>query len=370
MRKSDVFDRHSSDGPLFVIEMIKEDALEMSHIFSRNPADELRRSTRDTIGLLLEATGKGARIELATERLRRAMRAVSLSGCNKCLYENMSAGQLVALARQLLPLMATVDSETQVHIEKTPPGVTRSNYVANILMTLRSLLAPMALRGDILSVVVHGSYSTEDFTEFSDLDVLVIFRDKTFLSRKAIHETREALVGVYAYLKSLDPLCHHGIQALCESDLSAYDESFLPLMQWARASRVIGPFDIAFRLRPCRTESARQLYRHARGICEVPHTPHDVKLILARVLLIPAIFMQCVHGEYVDKKTALHTVSNNFRGESLKAIEMATKMRSTWCSRKPKNTLPDSLIRAMQHLSQFCMDSVHRVLPSLLKLEV
>lgn len=254
-----------------------------------------------------------------------------------------------------------------VKIPQTPSGVVRSDKINAIFVKALELFTPVINRGELIMLTAHGSLSTEDYTEFSDADFLAIFRDKCFTTKSSMHLLKKDIQKFNEFIRSIDPLSHHGLSVLSESDLQYYDESFLPISQLHLSSRIFGPVQIGFGLRNCRIESGRQLLRHALGIRKEPTNSYSTKLFLSRMHLIPAIYLQCVYGLYVDKKTAIDIASSVFPSEQTEAIEIASSLREIWLKHNPFNCLPVKLINSALNLSNFCLMKLETVAQFLVK---
>jgi len=319
--------------------------------------DEYRRAVRSLVNSITDESCANKRTQLSVQRIADCI-------CRLSPDSPRPSGEpeaILVLARKYLQQQPTGTRSVVIPIPHHPPSIQRSDTVHSILCQAAQLLSAADNRGDLIMLIAHGSLSTEDRTEFSDLDFLAVFRDSCFDTVDSVRLLQHEVFEFNKFVRLMDPLSHHGLNILSESDLRSYDESFLPTRQLCLSSRIQGPNQIILGLRSCRVESGRQLLRHALAIREKPSSSYSTKLYLARIHLIPAVYLQCVHGLYIDKKMAIDMASSIFPSQQLAAIQTASTLRENWCRRNPLNSLPSQLIRSAFHLGNFCLMKLNAV---------
>jgi len=325
--------------------------------------DELRRGLRVLANQMTSTTCLKKRIGLSAQRIAKILLRIR----PQLTLPIDNSEEMLVLGHKCLQLDSSGTRFADICVSKVPPGVRRTNQTDEIIRKALQRLSSANDRGDLLLLLAHGSLSTEDGTEFSDLDFMAVFKDRCFHSDKAVKTLLSETANFNKFIQQIDPLSHHGIFVLSEKDLSAYDESYLPIRQLLLSSRIHGHRKITLGLRSCRMESGRQLLRHAIGIRERPSDVFSVKLFLSRIHLIPAIFLQSIHGLYIDKKTAIEMASSIYPRKALRAVEMASELREKWCCSKPMQTISQELIVSARYLSNYCLSKLITVAQSLVE---
>ena len=321
--------------------------------------DEARRCIRRIFNLAVGAPEATKRLEQTKQRLSSLTRVAKSKSESCTSIAELSASEVAfQVWTDLLPEMSGLTS-VRLRIPDTPHYVKRSRAASDIFARVKEVFLEDFRRGDLLYLVAHGSLSTEDRTAFSDPDFLVVYRDHSFSGSRFFQLARR-FADANSYLKSIDPLLHHSVFLLSEFDLSAYDESFLPLAQWSLCSRILGPSEIEFGIRPCRFESSRQLFHHASALTNTPSSLYQWKLLLSRVMLLPAIYTQCIHGIYLDKRSAIQAASSLFSAEAKNAIDVATQLRSSWPMVLKTETELREFAHALDAMTTYSVEQLER----------
>jgi hypothetical protein len=197
--------------------------------------------------------------------------------------------------------------------------------------------AKRGLRQDLAGFFLHGSLATLDYVkDYSDFDTLMI------LSRQTVIEPERLVAFLGRYRRSLtfiyrfDPLQHHGHIVLTEIDLDYYPNSFFPLsiLEYARSlGGAWGP--LAVRCWDDRAEMRSEFQR----VCDVfagraaadyrPRNPYDLKEFLSELMLLPALYCQCI-GNPCYKKFSFERARRDFSDREWQVMEEATRVRSSW----------------------------------------
>ena len=91
-----------------------------------------------------------------------------------------------------------------------------------------------------ISLYLHGSMADYQYTEFSDIDDLVIVDSIAWENVDSLMHTAVSLAKLARQYQNIDPLQHHGHWIITEFDLLSYDQSYMPLVVLNSASRIIG----------------------------------------------------------------------------------------------------------------------------------
>lgn len=245
-----------------------------------------------------------------------------------------------------------------VNLDAAPVGSGCDGYSTAVFEEATAILRPAYERGDLVTLACHGSLSTGDYTQFSDIDLIAVVRDKCLLDQGSFRTLSDDLARINAFIKSADPLAHHMVTVMAESDLGCYEESVLPISEWERAALLLGRPVLRFHLLPCRDESMRQLEHHASRLARVPESPWACRLLLSRLFLLPAIYQQAVHGVYVGKKSALMNADQCLPPFIQAALNAGTDMRNEWVRHSPPSSLPDPLRKALPSVRAYLIKHV------------
>jgi hypothetical protein len=327
----------------------------------------IRRETRRLVNLLLDGNRSSERYR-ATD-----LRVAALYSC--CFgQKEPPSGNVSARLHHLWTRLASsspppvqIAEWRAVSIPCLPVGVSRSSYVAEILEKAEEILLPAHRRGDVLTLACHGSLSTEDYTGFSDADLIAVISDECLHDYDRLGKLESDFSRLNVFIRSADPLAHHMVLVLSESDLGCYEESLLPLAEWKRASLLLGEPAQCFRLVCCRDESMRQLEHHSSKLDTAVRTPWECRLLLSRLFLIPAIYLQALHGVYLGKRSALLDAELFLPPFVLDALDAASRVRTTWSRQAPPSHLPQEILGRLPLIRRHFLAEVHRFWPVVLE---
>jgi ABC-type polysaccharide/polyol phosphate transport system ATPase subunit len=284
----------------------------------------------------------------ALRQLRGALpdpvRALAEEGPPRRFVPFERAAQLLsALYAELDPHLEDA-TERQVRVlREFDPGVYRERGMEAVVRLgeyVREALAPY-----LAGFYLHGSLSTLDYTPYSDLDDLLIVQHETLLDPARLAACAERCVEAARFLYEHDPLQHHGHFVLTEPDLRRYPPAHLPHQVLPYATAVVGPSTLRIRVRDGSRAHRRQAERMAKDLAQRDRAPRNVwefKDLLARVMLLPALYLAAV-GEPCYKKFAFERARPYFDG-AWQAVEIATELRGRWSYRPG---VREALLRAV-----------------------
>jgi len=114
----------------------------------------------------------------------------------------------------------------------------------------------------LLGAYLHGSFGDGTAVRnYSDVDMLLIVREKAIETREALLSIRKCLTHVMREVYVVDPHQHHGPRILAEHDLRAYSTSYLPPVALSGAKRLVGDLRLEFFLREDSLERTNALWR-------------------------------------------------------------------------------------------------------------
>ena len=185
---------------------------------------------------------------------------------------------------------------------------------------------------------VHGSLGTLDgVAGYSDFDALVILHRESYRSASGLFALREHIRDLCACLYLYDPLQHHGLFVVTDTDLQAYPQAYFPLELFRHAIPVAGGETV---LRAFLRDDSRERMDSFMGACNTVRmllarsfgkvTAYDLKSLLQTVVLLPVLYLQLRDGIYRYKKYVYDIAKKDFSDEEWKIIDKITALRGKW----------------------------------------
>lgn len=188
-----------------------------------------------------------------------------------------------------------------------------------------------------VGVYLHGSLSTLDYTDYSDLDDFVVLREETVLDPDALLRCAEACVAASRLFYEHDPLHHHGHYVVTELDLGRYSTTYLPPEVLEFATVLTGADRLSFAVRDA-TGAHRAMLRNiglwlsrwGDGRPE-PSNLWWLKYVASLVMLVPVLYLE-TRGTFCYKKFSFDLARPAF-GDAWTAVELASEIRRSWSYR-------------------------------------
>jgi predicted nucleotidyltransferase len=216
-------------------------------------------------------------------------------------------------------------------IQERPSDTTFHPVVYN----MRRILSHI---GDDVSVYLHGSMATGDYTPFSDVDDLVIVHQTGWSSYARFREVVRRLERVAKLFQRIDPLQHHGHWIYLDCDMACLDQSSLPLVVLNDSIIVVGRSEVTanlrledWGLRRVLWDTIQDVRHNASAMARGKLNLYGLKNLVSGIsLLPPRVFQE--NGKMLDKKTAILRSSNIFSDKALVGLQWSTKIREKWAS--------------------------------------
>ncbi len=189
----------------------------------------------------------------------------------------------------------------------------------------------------LIGAYLHGSLSTMDYTEYSDLDTLFIIKQEVLEDPNKIKELERFFIKSTKYLYEFDPLQHHGHFFLTESDLKYYDQAILPLSAIRLSTSILGRGNsLTFYVRDSEQESELRFIDSIKIVCRYIkedisrlNTPYHLKGFLSHFMILPVLFLQR-RGEYVSKKDSFEILKERIPPGIWRCMEQVSEIRRNW----------------------------------------
>ena len=194
------------------------------------------------------------------------------------------------------------------------------------------------LAGALYAGIMHGSLGSDEVQPYSDVDALVIIKDDHCESGVPTAKVRQQLRQLQRLFYKHDPLQHHGFFVLAENDLSHWPEHYLPTAALAQGSVFSQPHELQLQI--CRFFDHGKSHAAASTMVDGVRNEiqskrfltgmYQLKSMLSKLMLLPAMYLQVRDGHGVFKKDSYEAAKDDFGKSSWFAVEQATQIRSLW----------------------------------------
>lgn len=195
------------------------------------------------------------------------------------------------------------------------------------------------LSTDLIGACLSGSLGSGEAEDYSDLDAVLIFRDVVLADRERLARAAARTAAACGLLGAFDPLQHHGFFVLTEGMLHAWPDHYFPaeILCHGRALWPSGGLELELTV-------ARDHDRYGAaftGLCDGvlsqlaaagrPRNMYELKALLSRFMLLPALYVGARDGRGVWKKESFDLARGDFDGRLWSAMEHVSAIRSRWC---------------------------------------
>jgi predicted nucleotidyltransferase len=184
------------------------------------------------------------------------------------------------------------------------------------------------LKDYVVDFFIHGSFSTLDYTKWSDLDLLIILKKETVEDTKKLIAVRKKIIKLNKSLFLNDPLQHHGIFIIAEPEMGTYIQSFFPTELFKYSTAFYGTKKLMFNVIPSRMYVRNVLKSLLNYIKHFPDnfSLYDWKLFCHAILLIPSLYIEA-KGRYIYKKFSFDAAKGDFSKGDWEVIEQISRLR-------------------------------------------
>ena len=156
--------------------------------------------------------------------------------------------------------------------------------------------------------------------------------------------TVKVLVLTYAF----DPFMHHGPYYIAEIDLGWYPNALFPPLLFGIGIDVVEPAEeLAIEIRSSDDVTFRMLGMFEKFFTKWLSKSHilknnyDLEWLLGNAMILPAIYLQGVTGEFQYKKYTFPIAKKHFTRQEWEPIERASLLRATL---EPRSALPSGIV--------------------------
>jgi len=189
---------------------------------------------------------------------------------------------------------------------------------------------------DLVSgVYIHGSMATLDYTDFSDLDVILVPKLETIEDPESLKELAYNCALSSCFLYRFNYLQHGGYLIISPHDLRCYNSSILPHQVFRYSKVVCGSSKIKLNVRNSRLDCFAYTWRMLQNIRSCAHRGFPVKnmwqlcVFTSFILILPVLYLQIV-DDYVYKTFSFDTARGDFSSAEWEGVKTALEIRDMW----------------------------------------
>lgn len=183
-----------------------------------------------------------------------------------------------------------------------------------------------------IQIFVHGSWSDNTKTAFSDLDDFIVIEDEYY------NLVKHKLDEVEFNFQKRDPLQHHGHWLIKRSQLKQYDNSYMPLFIMKESICLKGDNEISANIN--QVDVINKTVKRIKSTCknielfykkyeEGKLNIYDLKRFVGSVVLLPPLIYQ-LKGKALNKRTAILNASLIYSKDALNLIQWSSEFRENW----------------------------------------
>jgi hypothetical protein len=240
------------------------------------------------------------------------------------------------------PVQVRLAAHTQWFHERPEP----------IRSCIATIAAEVAKHTHVVHCSISGSIATDDYRlGWSDVDGVIILTSTILRDAKALLALRASLMRVRTAMHSVDPLQHHGLTVLLDTDLAAYPQAYYPKVLFEKSKLLHGTQTLPFRFRDdtAEREHAFQQLSAYFARTPMPRNRFDQKGLYHMVALIPIFYYQA-RGTHLYKPDAFKRMYKDVPREYHAALLAVTRIRDTWRAPKPTpRMLPTPFLDAIRY---------------------
>ncbi len=191
-----------------------------------------------------------------------------------------------------------------------------------------------SFQGHFSHLVLHGSLSTLDYTNFSDIDFMIVLK-KESLTPKTLVFLRNKVLYARHYLDLLNPFNHHGFLILNDIDLSFYRQSYLPIETLEHATSFLGGQKaISINVIPDDKENERlrreKLIRKIKYVQNLsPKNAYELLDKISSFLLIPTLLL-ARQGVKLYKRESFPQIKKRLSKQEQSLLDLVSQARRDW----------------------------------------
>ena len=194
------------------------------------------------------------------------------------------------------------------------------------------------LNRDLYGVYIHGSLGVDEKINYSDVDAFVIIKGEVFQNPRRLARTAYKLNKALRYFHKIDPLQHHGWFVIAEIELGNYPQTYFPAELFKYAKSLFPGKGLTFKLSvdPERQDYEIPFFNLAIGLRyqleneDYPGNMYQLKGLLSRFMLLPALYCQAKNRKGIFKKSSFDEARKDFSPSDWSIMDEVSEIRLGW----------------------------------------
>jgi predicted nucleotidyltransferase len=188
--------------------------------------------------------------------------------------------------------------------------------------------------GKSIMLSVFGSIATEEITNYSDFDGVLIYDEEKFINHISIINLKRLIEKINLTAHLQDCLQHHGILVIGKNELIENSDEVVNNL--ITESKVInGTSEISLNNHSISDyqSSFKKLTRSIQNKLNQEHiweNQYFFKNMLSELLLLPCSYLQCQNKKYISKKDSFVEIKSKFQPDELALINKLEDIRKNW----------------------------------------
>ena len=276
---------------------------------------------------------------------------------------------------QLLP-----DSIVLLTIKKSNPNNSSSNTLPSLHIIPdynHSNIAIDAIKKTVtqsdfnhsISLCVFGSVASNETTNYSDLDSVLIYDENYFKNNSRILKLRNLIASINQLSHLQDSLQHHGVIVTSRSELASSSQAVLTdLIKESKLIYGNCQVEISNQMTNDFSANYKKLIRSILAKIEKENNwtnQYFFKNMISELLLLPSVLIQNKENKFIAKKESFELIGN-YASPSFKiSINQIEKIRTNWT--QPQFTLVElsktkiNALKKNQKTPLFLLDSFKQI---------
>lgn len=216
-------------------------------------------------------------------------------------------------------------------------AVDRNDFKSKLEIITKIKKTMDVIKSYIIDSFLLGSFSTLDYTKWSDIDILLILKKNTIESSNDLLKVRRIVMKINKLLFTNDPLQHHGIFIISELDMKRYNQAFMPIENFRYSTSFYNTKYLEFSLIDSNKfilKELKSIKDNIKNFAVNNINIYDWKLFCHIVLLIPVLYLEA-KGIYVYKKFSFEIARKDFNSSEWEVIETMTRLREEFYFNPP-----------------------------------
>jgi len=187
----------------------------------------------------------------------------------------------------------------------------------------------------VSGIYLHGSMATLNYTEFSDLDVIIIPRSESIQNPDLLKELAFNCILSSRFLYKFNPLQHGGYLIISPIDLRFYNASILPPQVFGFSKVLFGSNKIDIDVKNSKIDYLASIWKMIQNIRSYAQQGFVTKNIwqlcvfVSFVLILPVSYL-LILNDYVYKTFSFDRAKRYFSASEWEAVEIAQEVRNLW----------------------------------------